>query len=153
MCKYVFINSDASYIDQTNEGGFGIWIKTENGLIIKKAAKFKEKVYNSYEAELKAVINAVHIITNTIPHTDRLYIICDNLGVVNTINRRLNLNERYDPLYDMLFKMLARFPKVEARHVKGHQKKLNTAQAFINDWCDKMANVSVRYNITTNLVG
>lgn len=153
MCKYAFINSDASFQEKTKEGGFGIWIQMEGGHRIKKAAKFQQPVQNSYEAELKAVINAVHILVNTLPYVEKVFIICDNIGVINTINRRLNLNKQYEPLYDMLFKMLARFSNVEAKHVKGHQKKIDTPQAHINTWCDKMASVSVRYNITTKLVG
>jgi ribonuclease HI len=147
--RRIYINTDASFNPATKEGGFGIWIQGDSGFCVKRGGKYKSFVSNCYEAEIKAVINALHIAVNSVNGINKIIIICDNLNVVNMINKKSEQRSKaeYKHLYIQLFKLLSRVQYFEARYVRGHQKKINTVEAYINTWCDKMASIAVRYNI------
>lgn len=138
----ITINTDASYNPSDNSGGYGIWIKSDF-FTIKNHGKFKSKIVDANEAEIKAIVNALKIlrsklISNSFPVRFNVLIFnCDNACARNIINRK-KYSERFKHEGEMLLNLISGFDVSYAKHINGHKKAINARQ-YVNNWCDKMS--------------
>jgi ribonuclease HI len=130
----VTINTDASYDCINKTGGYGIWIKS-NYFTIKKAGRFKSEILDANEAEIKAVINALHILITNERKFQLVVINCDNQTVRNIIINK-SIPKRFEKEGIILLELMQSFKIIRAKRIKGHQNDYNSRQ-FVNNWCDK----------------
>lgn len=131
--KYITINTDASFLMSKNIGGFGIWIKCDH-FTIKESGTFKNSISDSNEAELKALINAIHIINKRKMFDHTLVINCDNQTVRQIINKGI-APKRFLIEIEMLKDLIKPYSEVYAKKIKGHCRGKNARQ-YVNNWCD-----------------
>jgi ribonuclease HI len=133
----VTVNTDAS-CDHKGSGGFGIWIKSDF-FTIRKAGQFTGNISDSNEAEIKAMVNALHILNNNTRKFKLLVVNCDN-AVVRGIIKTRKIAERFKVEGELLLEELKPFHQVRAPYLKGH-KEDKDARQFVNNWCDKASKV------------
>jgi ribonuclease HI len=131
--EIVTVNTDAS-CDHKGSGGFGIWIKS-NFFTIRKAGKFIGNISDSNEAEIKALVNALHILNQNTRKFKVLVINCDN-AVVRSIVKTGKIAKRFKVEGEMLLEELKPYDIVISKYIKGHKADYNARQ-FVNNWCDK----------------
>lgn len=134
MEGFITINSDASYFQSKQEGGFGIWIKSD-AFTIKVSGKFKGKILDANEAELKALINGFHLLENKNLYDKTVVINCDNMTVRNIVNHR-RIPKRFISEGTMLIELCKKYKTVYAKRIKGHRSDYNSRQ-YVNNWCDR----------------
>jgi len=134
--EYVTINSDASYDHSTKQGGYGLWIKS-NDFLIKRSLIFKSKITDSNEAEIKAVTNALHLLSKRNERYKVLVVNCDNAVVRGIINKGY-VPDRFKVEGNILLKYLESYDKSYAKHIKGHGSK-KKPRGWVNHWCDKQS--------------
>jgi len=132
--KYITVNTDASFSMVKGMGGFGIWIKCSS-FTIKKAGQFAGAISDSNEAELKALINAVHLIKDRMLYDHILVVNCDNKTVRDIINKGIK-TKRLSQEVELLNELVKPYKQVYAKTIRGHKKSHNERQ-YVNNWCDK----------------
>lgn len=141
----VTLMTDASHCSQNMVGGFGFWCASDRGKLA-GGKPLQGKIKDSYEAEMKAVANALNmsIRSGLIQSGDKVLIQLDNLGVVQCITRkklpRPDVSHVLDYIFDYAKDLLL---ELQCRHVKGHSKK--TENRFTsNKHCDRIAKQQMR---------
>ena len=129
----VTVNTDASYEPNRKTGGYGIWIKS-NFFTIKKAGQFKGQVNDSNEAEIKALINALHILKKNPRKFKGLVINCDNAAARDIVNTG-RVAERFKEEGNKLKELLKDYKFAKAKVIRGHKDGHNARQ-WVNNWCD-----------------
>lgn len=136
----VTIMCDASLCVKTGASGYGFYCISERGKI-NGGGMFKSKLKDSYEAEYKAVANAIHyaIEKSIALKNDTILIQTDNQGVVDLINNVRPPREDLLLVQDYInVKVNNLNLKLIGRHVKGHtSKKENRYRS--NNLCDQTA--------------
>ena len=131
--------TDAS-VCPTGAAGCGFWIVSDRGGV-PGGYPFKDSIKDSYEGELKAVINAVHygIKYNHILDGDQLLVQLDNKGVVALLNSDSTPREDIRKCFNE-FKIFLRTNniKLTAKHVKGHTNTRDQ-RSKANALCDLRA--------------
>jgi ribonuclease HI len=133
------INTDASFSPITKRGGYGIWICYQDKKF-QAYGGFKDLLVDSTEAELKAVLNAFHIISSWTVRVDRVIVNCDNKGVRDFIDQQTFLvKEKYRSLVKTLKEYTNKYPMVYSKKIKGHQDPNTSPRNYVNNWCDRKA--------------
>lgn len=133
------INTDASFSPITKKGGYGIWI-VYRGEKYQYSGGFKGNLEDSTEAELKAVINAFHIISNWNVQANRVIVNCDNKGVRDFIDGKVSIvKPKYKELVKLLKSYTDKYQMVYSKKIRGHQSGENSPRQYVNNWCDEKA--------------
>lgn len=133
------INTDASFSPTTKRGGYGIWIVYQDKKF-QASGGFKDLLVDSTEAELKAVLNAFHIIGSWKVRIDRVIVNCDNKGVRDFVDQKIfPVKEKYRPLVKSLKDYTNKYPLVYSKKIKGHQNPTHSPRNYVNNWCDQKA--------------
>ena len=131
----VTINTDAGYLPYRNLGAYAYWIKGEN-IFLKGSGLFKENLRSAREAEVKAIVNALHVLGK------------EEIKIVKLIINRDNIKATADVSGDYLHRLLHKaiealkslrgtpYFSYEFRHVPAHQKSTDKKR-FVNNWCDE----------------
>jgi len=144
MRMNVTITTDASYCSRDKVGGYAFQIKS-NGGTIKRFGPLKGEIQTPTEAEMKAILNALHIVKNDIKGVSILTINTDNLFFVDKVIKidtkksRKRLKVTKDTL-ELLRKEISEIvcKKVQINHVRAHVQVTDN-RTFVNDWCDTHA--------------
>ena len=143
------INTDASWNQQKSSGGYGIWISSDF-FTIQKAGKFKDKITDANESEIKALCVAFwwleQFISCNVEHKRkgfqrfRLIVVnCDN-RVARRIIETHRISDRFKLEGNILLDYVKSYEKVIAKDIRGHQPNINSRQ-YVNNWCDKASRV------------
>lgn len=137
--------TDASVCGSTGIAGYGYWVVSLRGGNPGQGL-LKGKIADSFEGELKAVVNALKdsLNKNHIQYGDHVVIQLDNSGVVNCIKGVNKVRPKDIHVLD-IFKQLLRINNitVDARHIKGHTSKKDS-RYVANMMCDKRAKHEMR---------
>lgn len=146
---FVTCNTDAGYFTRDKVGSYAYWIKA-TGLHLHGSGLFKNKCAGPWQAEMQAMINALHVLKQAKPPP-----------IIRFIFNRDNINARSgskgNHLRQDLKEAIAWFKKdaierlgidefrrltvnqknyAEFRHVKSHDNT-DTKRNWVNDWCDR----------------
>lgn len=149
MKGIVTINTDAGWYPHDKVGSFAYWIKAD-GLHLHGSGVFKELCTSSTDAELKAMINAVHVLkASGYKHITKIIFNRDNIKAKS--GKRGNANQQL--LYKMLRKMRDEsiklniikgiYPFYEFRHVKAHSDGADK-RSYVNNWCDQQCKMRLK---------
>lgn len=121
----VTIISDASVCMQTHVGGYGYWAVSDRGRHA-GSGSFKNKVRTSDQAEMMAIVNAIHAaVCNGIAETaDSILVQTDSQNAIAYFEQRTKrIAKDSAPIVDAYKTLVAAHAlKVEFRHVRGHTK-------------------------------
>lgn len=150
----VTINTDASFTFKHQRGTFAFWMVC-NRFKIQKAGILRKKCSRPEIAELRAIINAVHIlgkencagVTKIIINTDCLnaiHILSDDTKAI----KRFQLAS-FGTMLRFRFEEVLRSHKIhripiEFRHVRSHTDNTD-ARSYVNDWCDTEAKKKMEF--------
>lgn len=135
--------TDASFDPETGAAGWAAWIRHNNdgGVPVTQSGKIRGRCQNSTEAEIKAAINGVFIAarcgaTHVLLQSDCMSVIHLAKG---TAKSPWMLDLWNEAMYSAPFAGLV----IRGKHVKGHGP-INSARAYVNDWCDKYSRQHMR---------
>ena len=139
------INTDASFNRKRKIGTFAFWSKM-NTTTIKRSGKLRGSVDKSCEAELKTIINAIHVTLEREAEITRVIVNTDSMNSIHILTNSKKDIRRYKlqwggKFYYAYRKTLEQFPcvkNIEYRHVKSHSG-VQDARSYVNEWCDTMA--------------
>ncbi len=118
----VTIISDASVCPKQHVGGYGFWAVSDRGSHAGDGV-FKGVVVASDEAEMKAVVNALHsaIAVGVAAAGDQVLIQTDSQTAVLGFQGRCHLGKNKLPIIAAFESLRAKYSlTIEFRHVKGH---------------------------------
>jgi ribonuclease HI len=150
----ITVNTDASFHPEKKIGGYAFHIVCD-AFKIKKGGAFKDKLKNSMDAEMKCMVNALHILSNVsdIPTTNWIVVNSDCLNSFEKIKLKSS-----DPIGRQIAKLMRDIrikcekngvkPKFEFRHVKAHNGRPDS-RSHVNHWCDKEARRHMREKLKT----
>lgn len=120
----VTINTDASWCPNTKLGAYSIWITSDLGRI-RTCGTFKTLCESSNDAEIKAIENAIFVLSKKIPKNIQCIVVIntDSMTAIDTLS--------------------IRYPMFQYKHVKAHTK-VKDSRSFVNRWCDSMALETLR---------
>jgi ribonuclease HI len=133
--RFTTVNTDAG-LKNDGSAAFACWIRSESYLI-KAAGPLTSKPKNSNEAELAAILNALHIVSKDeyLRTADIIVVNCDNKQALKVLrDRRINGYEKYSAFYKTLLTKIS--CPIYYKHVKGHTKGRQPRE-WVNNWCDK----------------
>jgi ribonuclease HI len=150
------VNSDAGYLSFAKVGSFAYWIKG-GGMHIHHSGLFKEKCDGSWQAEMQAIINALHHLkkVNTQPiigfifNSDCKFARPGPKGHKHRQVLQKLIKEFKDDAREKLgkeeFKRVMKNIKEYAifRHVKAHEHT-DTKRNWVNDWADRQCKARLR---------
>lgn len=153
---FICVNTDAGYFPFDKVGSFAYWIKG-GGMHLHGSGLFKGKVAGPWQAEMMAMINALHILKKAKPEPVIGFIFnCDNknakAGVRGNELRRILNNAILDFKKDAqkrlgknMFTFLTKISKQYAqfRHVKAHGTT-DEKRTWVNDYLDKQCKKELR---------
>jgi ribonuclease HI len=148
----ITINTDASWCRHTKRGSWAFWISSDVGRF-KKSGVLKEKCNGNIQAEIMAVVNALHycrthkklkVATKIIVNTDCKTAI--NIAE-NPNGLKKNSQKELRSLRGWIQKYIGKFRgrkcEVEFRWVKGHSDG-ESARSYVNNYIDKEARKKLR---------
>lgn len=118
----VTIISDASVCPKQHVGGYGFWAVSNRGSHAGDGV-FKGAVIASDEAEMKAVVNALHsaLAVGIAAAGDQVLIQTDSQTAVLGFQRRCHIGKNKLPIVNAFDALREKYRlQVEFRHVKGH---------------------------------
>jgi len=131
----VTVNTDASYDPIAKTGGYAFWIKSDT-FTLKDSGGFKGTITDSNEAEIKALVNALHYLEQKSRKDFSILVInCDNAVARDIVNKR-KVSPRFVEEGSILLTQLSRFKMSYAKAIKGHQS-CKDARHWVNNWCDR----------------
>lgn len=143
------INTDAGFYPREKIGSFAYWIKTGN-LFLHGGGPLKGKCTDPLDAEMKSIINAVHILdASKFNAISKIIFNRDNINAKSGEQTELQkllkskLREIRTRCIENLGKANVSEPYWEFRHVKSHSGT-GTKRQFVNDWCDQRCKDELR---------
>jgi ribonuclease HI len=135
----VTITTDASFYHTGKVGGFAFQIKSNAGLI-KEWGPLQGKISNPTEAELKSLMNALHMLIQKDYKISTLTINTDCKFIVDST---FNVKKSWKPVtkrlvkefHNYIFKL--NYDRLNIKHVKAHTGDLTGKVSWVNDWCDR----------------
>lgn len=141
------INTDAGFLPDHKIGAYAYWIRC-GSYFNQCSGVFKEKCANVQDAEMKAVINAMHILEVSTLKPEMIIVNRDNINV----SLKTKPGVKFTDLQRKLNKIVIRIRErsipgdhpskykghkyIEFRHVKAHTK-VDSKRSYVNYWCDK----------------
>jgi ribonuclease HI len=153
----VTINTDASYYHDHKVGGYAFWAVCNDWKLC-KFGSLKEPCTHPTEAEIKSIVNAIHMVLKQGNNIDWIIINTDCLNAIHLFrNDHKEIQKfgliRFNPFFKRIKGLIKRYEskigrkiKVEFRHVKAHTTTA-TAKSWVNDWCDQKAKEGARKKI------
>lgn len=153
MRNCITIFTDASLCTSTGAAGWGAWVKYGDGKTLQFSGAMKDTVKTSDEAELKAIVNALYMVTKHLfiaPGT-LIAIITDSASAIVAIEkyhqRRNGIRkrdfDRIKHLHDIAGQIHSLCPsgcELSIRKVKAHVKKANQDnRTYVNCLVDRLA--------------
>lgn len=141
----ITLMTDASHCVQTGAAGFGFWCASNRGKLA-GGKPLKGFVKDSYEAEMKGVVNALQIAITAglILSGDTVLIQLDNKGVIRCIEKVSKPRSDVKNVMGYLFTLAEEFDlTIKCRHVKGHSKNKDS-RFLANHHCDSRAKTQMR---------
>ena len=134
----ITITTDASFYVKDKVGGFAFQIRSDEGLI-KLWGPLKGDIQNPTEAEMKSIINALHILVEKNYKINFLTINTDCEFIVK--HMFTDKKKRKDILKELTktiskYLNLLDYEVLNIKHVKAHTGDFSTARSRANDWCD-----------------
>lgn len=132
--------TDASYSSHTEEGGWGVWARSDHGRLIKSGA-CPDYVSDSNDAELAAMFAGIHLIGQNWPGTKRILICSDSQVALGWVmdEKRIVRRPGTARLQKKIRKVCIEHGfAITPRWVKGHTGA-STTQAYLNAKCDEFA--------------
>lgn len=142
----VTIITDASYCPDTNVAGYGYWIACERG---KQGGggEMKSLVDGSVEAEMQAIVNAVHIAASLslVQAQDDILIQTDCMAAIDAFRgtRKVLKKQELEAVYALSRLRCKHGLGIGFKHVKGHSNNTD-ARSITNKLCDKRAKESMK---------
>lgn len=136
--KYCTINTDASVDPKTGCSGYAFWV-VSSSFKFRGYGKFKSPIFDSNEAEMKAVINAMHLLCERdISCIEAVVVNVDNSTARHVINGKVKSfkSKTLDDTRSVLQEHCSKFPKCYAKDIKGHTYK-KSPRHYVNRWCDE----------------
>lgn len=134
--------TDASLVDKTKSGAWAMWARSERGMI-SGAGQLRGHVHSSGEAELKAIVNGLHVLVRSeIFHvTDTVLIQTDSQHAMKCLRNqhKPRMHEHEHKTLEHYLKLVAEHQvNIQLRHIKAH---VGTAapRNFVHDRCDRQA--------------
>ena len=128
----VTVNTDASFYEETNSGGWATWIRFQ-GQLVTGAGKLLQPD-TSERAEMMAICNALIIIARKEEwNVQKIILNTDCMGAINKFRNKVE-----NDIINTAYKEAPFMHAIEYRHVPGH-RYTNTKKHWVNDWCDKKA--------------
>ena len=143
----VTITTDASFYDGPRVGAYAFWITSNLGRIT-HADSFRGEINSSDEAEMKCILNALHVLSKQPWVITDVIINTDSKGCIHLItqNKHSRWGNELRIRFNDVVKTLKLTGTVTFKHVKGH-KHNKTARHWCNDWCDKQAKIHAKKKI------
>lgn len=132
--------TDASLCGAKFVGGWAAWAKSERGSLL-KSGRFKDKMEGSYEAEMFAVANGIHAVTNSsiFQKGDDILLQCDNLGVIKTLRGDQGpKGARVREAVRVINEFTLDGGRLITKHIKAHIGT-KTKRTWVHNECDKLA--------------
>jgi ribonuclease HI len=146
MRGFCTINVDASFDHKIKKGSFACLIVSDD-LIIKAASSFREPCLDSNEAEIKGLINSLHLLIKSRFNPTTVVINCDNSTVRGIVSQKIKVNKKYEHLASYITQQMECFITCYPKIIKGHQHGKNGRQRC-NNWCDAKAKEVLRKGTT-----
>jgi hypothetical protein len=146
MKGFVTINTDAGFLPDFKIGSFAYWIKGDD-LFLKGSGIFKNNCTSSVDAEVKAMMNALHIISCS-GKIDIVKIVFNRDAVMARAKKDGHPNQVL--FYKMLEELKIKCGKqwdpnfYESRHVKGHDNNSKTKRSWVNKYLDQECTKQLR---------
>jgi hypothetical protein len=153
---FITCNTDAGYFPIDKVGSFAYWIKGGD-MHLHGSGLFKTKCAGPWQAEMQAIINALHVLKKQNPppiigfifNTDNLNARPGSKG--NELRRKLKalIQEFKDDAKKRLGKIAFTLATknsnqyAQFRHVEAHTHT-DTKRNYVNDWCDKQCKARLR---------
>lgn len=134
--KFCTVLTDASWCPHEHVAGWAVWIVCNNERY-KRYDAFFEKVANAQEAEIKAIINGVHI-AKRVFNPDHYHVVSDCTGAMTALQGKGTTKEWQNILTNITGDAMVTFKHVRA-HTKGNDKR-----SWVNNWCDFNAKLAMR---------
>lgn len=154
MKRIVTINTDAGFWTHHKVGSFAYWIEGEE-ILLKGSGVFREKVKNSWDAEMKSIINALTLLDQSgYKNIHQLIINRDNINAVSGKYSDNDLKRHLSLVISRLRKRSGKSPALpffKFMHVKAHVE-ITDQRTFINDWCDQQCKQQLQNWATKNKI-
>ena len=141
--RSVTINTDASFMHESGLSSYGYWISSANGRK-KGSGLFNNLSTDSNDAEIKGIINALHVFFREkwlSRDIELIYINCDNQTAELTLSK--NSVKKYEKHYDLFIQILHsnsfNLKNIKFLKIRGHQNSKRGARYYLNNWCDREA--------------
>lgn len=151
----VTINTDASYSFEHKKAAFAFWITSNLGRI-QYSGVIQREVDSSVQAELMAIINAVHTlakmrydnVTSIIINSDSLHSLEALHDFYSKTKRKKTskLKDLVEHFFTCLNNSSLKGVKLSFRHVKAHSDT-DSKRTWVNEWCDLEAKRWLRIEI------
>lgn len=131
-----YLFTDGSYSSARNQGGLAVIILKGNKIVFKYSKGVLNTTNN--KMELGAIIVGLKAIKK---HLDQLIIITDSMYCIGCATKgwKRKKNVKLWNIFDEEYARVSNLcPKIEWKHVKGHQAS-NNLFTTVNNMCDKMA--------------
>jgi hypothetical protein len=147
MKGLITINTDAGFYPIEKVGSYAYWIKGDN-IFFRGSGIFKSNCTSPLDAEMKSIINALHILESSNCIVEKIIINRDNIYAAS--GRQTELQRKMGIIIKRI-KLRSIEPThknytgryVEFRHVKAHSHTENPRH-WVNDWCDKQCKAELR---------
>lgn len=149
------INTDASFSPEFKRASFAFWITSNLGRV-QYSGVFQREVTNSTEAELMAIINAVHVlakmryedVTTIIINSDSLHSLqaLRDSYTKTARKRESKLKDLVDRFFVCINESSLKGVKMSFRHVKAHNDT-DSKRTWVNEWCDSEAKRWLRIEV------
>lgn len=131
---FVTVYADASFNSTNGSGGYGIYMRCDNGVF--KRGGYIPRVTNSCAAEMIAILQGIKYAVGTWQDTHAVLVKTDCQAAIHHL---LNSTGRFTRYRDEYLSLLREHDiSVYLRYVKGHQSD-GGVQGWINNECDRLA--------------
>lgn len=146
---FVSVFADASLCPKERVAAWGAWVKSDRGVAYEGAA-FRGLYYSSGDAELHAIVNAVHLALRTAvaARGDTLLVQSDCAEALQALTGEAPTSVRRRPEMRRGLRAMRSIErrcrlKIRYRHVKGHSDD-GAPRSWANDKCHEMAKTMMR---------
>lgn len=130
------VNTDAGVFRRQQIGSFAFWIVSDS-LKIKKSGMLKGEITSPILAEIRAIINALHILNCCGEEVSKVVVNTDCTGAIHFFNMpQSKVRKKYGKEWHHYCKVKIKGVEYDFRHVKAHTDT-ETSRRWVNDWCDK----------------
>jgi len=147
MANVITIYTDASHCEKTQTGGWACWIKYSKFETINASGFFKDKCFDSTEAEMKAIANAISIVTKRLKPKDTIIVVVTDsamgmayikTGVKKPGKKYVENWAKKTAIADSIKRAVPSCCELRVNKVKAHSKE-DGKRSYVNNLVDKAA--------------